>query len=97
MKNNNHFKNWTENDVSNWLNDKKFNDIIYNNVYPSDGSILFQLYLMNKNTPEFFNYSITSKQQIKTVKNKKRKLKKKMKRRLNPIQLFVFCFVLFVY
>lgn len=57
---------WTETDVNKWLSSKYINTIISENVKPCDGKILFQLYEMMNEAPEFFYSSITSNNTIPT-------------------------------
>ena len=59
-------ENWSEQEVENWLNEKKIHSVICENVKPSNGNILKQLYLMQQNAPEFFYSSISSNKQIAT-------------------------------
>jgi hypothetical protein len=53
-------ENWSESDVEKWLDEKKIHRVICENVKPSDGKILSQLYLMQNSAPEFFYSSISS-------------------------------------
>jgi hypothetical protein len=51
---------WNESNVERWLADKEINPIIVNNVKPCNGLLLYELYYMLNNAPEFFYSSITS-------------------------------------
>jgi hypothetical protein len=53
-------ENWKEADVEHWLNEKKVHPAIRANVFPSNGEVLYQLYRMLTDAPEFFYRSITS-------------------------------------
>ena len=50
---------WTENDALNWFNEKKFSPNLVENLKPNvNGKILFQMYHILLNTPEFFYTSL---------------------------------------
>ncbi|CAF0705631.1 unnamed protein product [Brachionus calyciflorus] len=53
-------ENWSEEKVEDWLRKKEFNEIIRQNIVPSNGKILKQLLDMLINAPEFFYSSISS-------------------------------------
>ena len=57
---------WSETSVEKWLNEKKINPIIIRNVYPCNGQILNQLFVMQREAPEFFYKSISSNELIPT-------------------------------
>lgn len=57
---------WSEKNVEKWLNEKKINSIIIRNVYPCNGQILHQLFVMQCEAPEFFYKSISSNELIPT-------------------------------
>lgn len=65
-KETNHCIDWTEIDVSKWLREKEIHQIIVENVYPCNGRVLYQLYKMQCEAPEFFYKSISSKYGIPT-------------------------------
>lgn len=45
---------WSEKDVENWLNEKKFHQSIIDNIKPCTGKTLYQMYLILQAAPEFF-------------------------------------------
>lgn len=57
---------WTESQVKNWINEKKFHSVIVKNVSPCNGLVLSQLMQMHQEAPEFFYTSITSNGKIPT-------------------------------
>lgn len=67
--NENEIGKWSEKDVKKWLNEKKINSDIVKNVFPCNGAILYQYFLMQKEAPEFFYQSLS------TAENKRISLK----------------------
>jgi hypothetical protein len=59
-------ENWNEKQVDDWLNEKKIHPVIVENVRPSNGKLLSQLFSMQQEAPEFFYSSISSNKQIVT-------------------------------
>jgi hypothetical protein len=57
---------WNEKQVDDWLNDKNIHPVIVENVRPSNGKLLSQLFSMQQEAPEFFYSSISSNKQITT-------------------------------
>ena len=57
---------WSEKDVNKWLEEKKIHPVIIENIIPSNGQILLQLYEMLSTCPEFFYTSLSSNKIIKT-------------------------------
>lgn len=50
---------WNESDVEKWINEKKFHSDIVENVFPCNGAVLYQYFLIQKDTPEFFYQSLS--------------------------------------
>jgi hypothetical protein len=70
QKNTDSPKNWTEDQVKDWFLSKNLIKI-YEEVKPVNGGVLYQLYDMKKNIPEFFYKSITKNETLdyKTIAN----------------------------
>jgi hypothetical protein len=51
---------WTEADVDSWLADKNIHPVIRENVSPTNGEVLYQIFQMKTEIPEFFYNSITN-------------------------------------
>jgi hypothetical protein len=49
---------WKEEDVDSWIHEKKFSQTLIENIKPCNGKILYQLFIMCKNAPEFFYSSL---------------------------------------
>ncbi len=58
---------WSESDVNKWLESKNFQPNIIENIRPCDGKIIYQLYSILKNAPEFFYTAIRSDSNNKVV------------------------------
>ena len=50
--------NWTEEHVENWLNEKNISKKIGDLIRPCDGKLLYEFYLMKKETPDYFTQSL---------------------------------------
>jgi hypothetical protein len=51
---------WTEKEVEEWLKKIDLHPSIVANIKPCDGKILFELYLIKKESPEFFYRSLSA-------------------------------------
>jgi len=49
---------WTEDHVETWLNEKNISKSIGDLIRPCDGKLLYEFYLMKKETPEYFTQSL---------------------------------------
>ena len=59
---------WTEGDVEKWLADKKIHPNIELHLKPCDGHLLYEFYLIKKESPDFFCRSLAiSKSHFKPV------------------------------
>lgn len=50
--------NWTETQVQKWFIEKKIDQSIIKNISPCDGRVLYELFMIKNETPEFFYKSI---------------------------------------
>lgn len=50
--------NWTETQVQKWFSEKKIDPTIIRNISPCDGRVLYELFIIKNETPEFFYKSI---------------------------------------
>lgn len=50
--------NWTESQVLKWFTEKRIDPAIVKNVSPCDGRVLYELFLIKHETPEFFYKSV---------------------------------------
>lgn len=50
--------NWSESECYKWFQEKKIDENIIKNLSPCDGRILYELFLIKTETPEFFYKSI---------------------------------------
>lgn len=50
--------NWTESQVQKWFSEKKIDASIIRNISPCDGRVLYELFMIKNETPEFFYKSI---------------------------------------
>lgn len=50
--------NWTETQVQKWFIEKKIDQTIIKNISPCDGRVLYELFIIKNETPEFFYKSI---------------------------------------
>lgn len=69
-------ENWNESEVQKWLMENEIGDF-YETLKPINGKVLYQLYLMQVHTPEFYFKSLTKNDlvDIKSVASFSAKLK----------------------
>ena len=56
----NPIQDWNENDVSKWMNSKLIHPIIAENLKGSNGNILYEIFLIKEEFPQYYYQSIAS-------------------------------------
>jgi len=56
--------NWTEVDVEKWIEEKNIQSSILNNIRPCDGKLLFELFSIKIQAPDYFKESLMANQDI---------------------------------
>ena len=56
----NPIKDWNENDVSKWMNSKQVHPTIAENLKGSNGNILYEIFLIKEEFPQYYYQSIAS-------------------------------------
>jgi hypothetical protein len=56
--------NWTELDVEKWIFEKNIQSSILNNIRPCDGKLLYELFSIKTQVPEYFKESLMANQNV---------------------------------
>jgi hypothetical protein len=60
---------WTEKDVDNWILEKKINQCIADALRPSDGKLLYEIFLMKSRAPIFVHDSFLTQTSTFTLRD----------------------------
>ena len=61
MENNQVYSKWLENDVESWLKEKMIHPDIGDSILPADGKLLYEIFLMKSQAPNFLNETFLMK------------------------------------